>query len=71
MEHVNQSPEFKKYQHFRFDANHPRMVFIKKETDSEELEFLHLFQGMDFPQGHPMVIVPPWSSTTATAISFQ
>ncbi|KAI7808698.1 chaperonin [Triplophysa rosa] len=40
----------------RFD---PGMVFVKKEAGSDELPFQMLLQGMDFPDGEPVILTPP------------
>ncbi len=35
------------------------MVFVKKEAGSDELPFQILLQGMDFPDGEPVILTPP------------
>lgn len=35
------------------------MFFVKKEAGSDELPFQILLQGMDFPDGEPVILIPP------------
>ncbi|KAL0152723.1 hypothetical protein M9458_052446, partial [Cirrhinus mrigala] len=35
------------------------MVFVKNEAGSDELPFQILLQGKDFPDGEPVVPIPP------------
>ncbi|XP_050401008.1 uncharacterized protein LOC126817880 [Patella vulgata] len=52
-------PGIKKYHHFRFDSNHPGMVFRKLYADSEEEIFNLIIDSSVVPHNEKPDIIPP------------